>query len=75
MSWPCARVCGRTDGPAFDALLAAVRERLADDLDTPGALALLDSWATDASAGVGSDPDAPAAVRVLLDTLLGVDLS
>ncbi len=62
-------------GPASDALLSAVRERLADDLDTPGALRLLDQWASDAVGGVGVDADAPAAVRVLLDTLLGVDLS
>jgi L-cysteine:1D-myo-inositol 2-amino-2-deoxy-alpha-D-glucopyranoside ligase len=62
-------------GPASDGLLSAVRERLADDLDTPGALRLLDQWASDAVGGVGVDADAPAAVRVLLDTLLGVDLS
>ncbi len=52
-----------------------MRARIADDLDTPGALRLLDEWASDAAGGVGVDADAPAAVRVLLDTLLGVDLS
>ena len=62
-------------GPAFDAVLAAVRERIADDLDTPGALRLLDQWASEAAGGVGPDRDAPERVRVLLDTLLGVDLS
>jgi L-cysteine:1D-myo-inositol 2-amino-2-deoxy-alpha-D-glucopyranoside ligase len=62
-------------GPSSDALLAAVRERIAEDLDTPGALDLIDRWASAASRGVGSDADAPAQVRVLLDTLLGVDLS
>ena len=54
---------------------AAVRARIAEDLDLPGALGLVDRWAADVAAGVGSDPDAPGQVRVLLDTLLGVDLS
>ena len=31
--------------PAAQAMLAAVRDRLADDLDAPGALAAVDSWA------------------------------
>ncbi len=62
-------------GPSGDALLAGVRERIADDLDAPGALDLVDRWATDAVAGLGADADAPMQVRVLLDTLLGVDLS
>ena len=64
--------------PAGAELLGAVRERLAGDLDAPGALALLDAWA--ARAGGGPAPSAePAAqgvtVGALLDTLLGVDLS
>ncbi|HYN56755.1 MAG TPA: cysteine--1-D-myo-inosityl 2-amino-2-deoxy-alpha-D-glucopyranoside ligase [Motilibacterales bacterium] len=62
-------------GPAAEGLVRAVRERIAEDLDTPGALQLIDRWATDASTGVGPDPEAPGQVRVLLDTLLGVDLS
>jgi L-cysteine:1D-myo-inositol 2-amino-2-deoxy-alpha-D-glucopyranoside ligase len=62
-------------GPSFDVLLAGVRARLADDLDAPGALTLLDTWAAGAVEGAGPDPDAPGRVRVLLDTLLGVDLS
>ncbi|WP_049573267.1 cysteine--1-D-myo-inosityl 2-amino-2-deoxy-alpha-D-glucopyranoside ligase [Nonomuraea sp. SBT364] len=59
--------------PAGD-LLAAVRERLADDLDAPGALAAVDAWAAEALAGRGTDPDAPALVRDLTDALLGVAL-
>jgi L-cysteine:1D-myo-inositol 2-amino-2-deoxy-alpha-D-glucopyranoside ligase len=35
----------RPDAPSADALLATLRERLADDLDTPGALAAVDAWA------------------------------
>jgi L-cysteine:1D-myo-inositol 2-amino-2-deoxy-alpha-D-glucopyranoside ligase len=71
-------------GPPVAALVAGVRERLADDLDAPGALALVDGWAAAASAGPsaspsaggpGWDPAAPGTVRALLDTLLGVDLS
>jgi L-cysteine:1D-myo-inositol 2-amino-2-deoxy-alpha-D-glucopyranoside ligase len=62
-------------GPGFDPLVAAVRARLADDLDAPGVLALLDDWASGASDGSGGDVAAPDQVRVLLDTLLGVDLS
>ncbi len=62
-------------GPSSDELLASVRGRLAEDLDAPGALALIDHWAAEAVAGVGLDREAPGRVRVLLDTLLGVDLS
>ncbi len=66
---------GAPAGPSSEVLLAGVRDRLAEDLDTPGALLLIDHWAGDASEGVGADPTAPERVRTLLDTLLGVDLS
>lgn len=62
-------------GPAVDALIADVRRRLADDLDTPGVLTLIDDWAAEALAGAGSDEMAPDLIGRLLDTLLGVDLS
>ncbi|MER6949035.1 cysteine--1-D-myo-inosityl 2-amino-2-deoxy-alpha-D-glucopyranoside ligase [Nonomuraea sp. NPDC000554] len=65
---------GLASGPDAAELLAGVRERLADDLDTPGALALIDAWAERASAGDGSDPSAPGLVRDLADALLGVAL-
>ncbi|GAA4710652.1 cysteine--1-D-myo-inosityl 2-amino-2-deoxy-alpha-D-glucopyranoside ligase [Phytohabitans rumicis] len=55
-------------------LLAGVRGRLADDLDTPGALALLDEWADSALAGAGEDASAPALMSTLADALLGVRL-
>jgi L-cysteine:1D-myo-inositol 2-amino-2-deoxy-alpha-D-glucopyranoside ligase len=61
-------------GPPAGALLAGVRARLADDLDTPGALALVDGWAEAALAGPGPDPDAPGQVRATVDALLGVPL-
>jgi L-cysteine:1D-myo-inositol 2-amino-2-deoxy-alpha-D-glucopyranoside ligase len=62
-------------GPPAGAVLDAVRERLADDLDAPGAIRLVDRWVAEALDVGGPDPDAPALVGVLLDTLLGVDLS
>ena len=64
-------------------VLAAVRERLADDLDTPGALAAVDAWATASRAAAtvgpaGEDADtedeAPQVVCDLVDALLGIAL-
>ena len=60
----------RPSGPPGDALLAAVRAALADDLDTPAALALVDDW----SACDGDDTAAPALVADAVDALLGVRL-
>jgi L-cysteine:1D-myo-inositol 2-amino-2-deoxy-alpha-D-glucopyranoside ligase len=61
-------------GPDASALLAGLRERLAADLDTAGALELLDGWAEAALAGEGRDPAAPGLVRAAVDALLGVRL-
>src|ERR1700712_1741287 len=47
-------------GPPADQLLEAVRTRLTDDLDAPGALQLIDAWADDAIATGGDDKAAPA---------------
>jgi len=55
-------------------LLAGVRERLADDLDTPGALALVDRWVDASLAGSGADPAAPGLLAATVDALLGVRL-
>ncbi len=55
-------------------LLAEVRARLADDLDTVGAMGALDRWTDEANANRGDDPSAPALVRDLVDALLGIDL-
>jgi L-cysteine:1D-myo-inositol 2-amino-2-deoxy-alpha-D-glucopyranoside ligase len=54
------------------AVLAALRQRLADDLDTPGMIAVLDEWAEEALAGraAGSGP----LVRAAVDALLGIAL-
>ncbi len=64
------------------ATLAGIRERLADDLDAPGALAAVDRWAAGILAErTWNDPPAPAAdraagrlVRDAVDALLGVSL-
>ena len=59
------------------AVLAAVRERLADDLDAPAALAAVDNWAREITAARVPPPDGRAAallVRNTVNALLGVDL-
>lgn len=57
-------------GAPAEPVLAEVRERLADDLDAPGALAAIDRWTTTP----GTDPAAPALVAATADALLGVSL-
>ena len=56
-------------------LLAGLRERLSDDLDSPGAIALMDDWAARTLAG---DPDAeeeaPRIACDAVDALLGIAL-
>ncbi|MHA7986407.1 cysteine--1-D-myo-inosityl 2-amino-2-deoxy-alpha-D-glucopyranoside ligase [Rathayibacter sp. CAU 1779] len=54
-------------GAKADHVLAEVRGRLADDLDTPGVLAAVD-------AAVTTGVDDPELVRALVDALLGVAL-
>ena len=61
-------------GPPADELLTQLRTHLADDLDTPRALAAVDAWAARALERRGTDGDAPALVRDALDALLGVRL-
>src|SRR5271166_1794423 len=56
-------------------VIARLRRYLADDLDTPNALAAVDGWVTDALEYGGHDADAPKAVATAVDALLGVDLS
>jgi len=55
-------------------VLARVRRYLADDLDTPKALAALDGWTTDALEYGGHDTEAPALVATAVDALLGIKL-
>ncbi|HZQ33475.1 MAG TPA: cysteine--1-D-myo-inosityl 2-amino-2-deoxy-alpha-D-glucopyranoside ligase [Mycobacterium sp.] len=63
-----------SSGPSATDVVARVRRYLADDLDTPKALAALDGWTTDALEYGGRDTDAPAYVRACVDALLGVEL-
>jgi L-cysteine:1D-myo-inositol 2-amino-2-deoxy-alpha-D-glucopyranoside ligase len=67
-------------GPPFDDLLAEVRAAVADDLDTPRALAAVDAWA-DAALAVGTPAGpaeedlvegSPGVVARAIDALLGV---
>jgi L-cysteine:1D-myo-inositol 2-amino-2-deoxy-alpha-D-glucopyranoside ligase len=64
--------------PAGDqhSVLAAIRERMADDLDAPGALAVIDAWAEAALAGPPAKPveSGSGLVRDAVDALLGVSL-
>ena len=64
---------------AGDSVLAAIRGRLADDLDAPGALAHVDQWADatlagDTPGGAGAQASSAWLVRDAVDALLGVEL-
>jgi L-cysteine:1D-myo-inositol 2-amino-2-deoxy-alpha-D-glucopyranoside ligase len=78
--WRSAVSAGVPDagGPGAEAVLAGVRERLADDLDAPGALAVVDQWADAVLAararGAAVDEAAARLVRDTVDTRLGVAL-
>lgn len=61
-------------GPSGEGLLAAVREALHQDLDTPAALALVDAWVDAALSGAGDDAAAPGLMARTVDALLGVRL-
>ena len=60
----------RTAGPVLD----RVRERLADDLDTPAALRAVDRWADEALTRGGPPPRRRGWSARLVDALLGVAL-
>ncbi|NES13094.1 MULTISPECIES: cysteine--1-D-myo-inosityl 2-amino-2-deoxy-alpha-D-glucopyranoside ligase [Micromonospora] len=68
------RAAAAPAGPAGDELLAGVRARLADDLDTAGAIAVADAWADQALAGVADDAGAPRLFADTVDALLGIRL-
>jgi L-cysteine:1D-myo-inositol 2-amino-2-deoxy-alpha-D-glucopyranoside ligase len=55
-------------GAAAEPVVAALRAALADDLDAPRALTVIDEWAE----SEGADPAAPAQVADAVDALLGV---
>jgi L-cysteine:1D-myo-inositol 2-amino-2-deoxy-alpha-D-glucopyranoside ligase len=68
--------------PSAEAVLRTVRERLADDLDAPGALTAIDGWADavlaapagPASAEAGEAGEAARLIRDTADALLGIAL-
>jgi L-cysteine:1D-myo-inositol 2-amino-2-deoxy-alpha-D-glucopyranoside ligase len=59
--------------PAHETV-SLLRARLADDLDTAGALATVDAWATETLTGPSRDVHAPALLRAAVDALLGIAL-
>ncbi len=67
-------VAQHTGSPAGP-VLHALRERLTDDLDSPGAIAVVDAWAAGTLAGSGEQEEhAPAIVCDAVDALLGIAL-
>jgi L-cysteine:1D-myo-inositol 2-amino-2-deoxy-alpha-D-glucopyranoside ligase len=60
--------------PAADDLVLRLRTHLADDLDSPAALAAVDGWVAQALERRGTEPAAPRLVRDALDALLGIAL-
>ncbi|MEU6859187.1 cysteine--1-D-myo-inosityl 2-amino-2-deoxy-alpha-D-glucopyranoside ligase [Glycomyces sp. NPDC046736] len=64
---------GRELAVPAGAMLTAVRERLADDLDTAGALRAVDEWAAETLAAGGEDPSAPSLARDTIGGILGID--
>ncbi|MBO0770229.1 MAG: cysteine--1-D-myo-inosityl 2-amino-2-deoxy-alpha-D-glucopyranoside ligase [Actinobacteria bacterium] len=63
--------------PSGESVLAGVRERLADDLDAVGALAVIDRWAGAVASAASLPADAAAAAALVRDTadaLLGIAL-
>jgi L-cysteine:1D-myo-inositol 2-amino-2-deoxy-alpha-D-glucopyranoside ligase len=62
------------EGPDATDLLVRLRTYLADDLDTPKALAAVDGWVTDALEYGGHDAQSPRLLAAAVDALLGVPL-
>ncbi len=65
-------------GPPAAELITGLRASIADDLDTPRALAVVDAWCDETLAGDAGgrlDAQAPTAVARAVDALLGVRLT
>ena len=65
---------GRPDGPPADGVLEGVRSRLADDLDAPAALRVVDRWCQEQRRAGGSAEGAPGLVSRTANALLGIRL-
>jgi L-cysteine:1D-myo-inositol 2-amino-2-deoxy-alpha-D-glucopyranoside ligase len=79
--WRAALAAGSAPTrPTAEQVLATVRQRLADDLDAPGALDAIDAWADEALssslalAEPEGDPGEATLIRAIADALLGVAL-
>jgi L-cysteine:1D-myo-inositol 2-amino-2-deoxy-alpha-D-glucopyranoside ligase len=69
------REAARLDaGPPAEDTVARLRTHLADDLDSPKALAAVDAWASQARERRGRDTQAPGLIKLAVDALLGVEL-
>ncbi|HET8598733.1 MAG TPA: cysteine--1-D-myo-inosityl 2-amino-2-deoxy-alpha-D-glucopyranoside ligase [Segeticoccus sp.] len=78
-TWTAA--AARTDAAPAEPVVQALRERLADDLDSPGALTAVDAWAREtlgrpepAAAAMATPAAAASAVARAVEALLGVRL-
>jgi len=63
---------GAATGPAAGGVLEGVRRCLADDLDAPAALRVIDGWAHEQQRSGGADAAAPGEVARIADALLGI---
>ncbi len=69
------RAVSQHSGAPAAPVLHGLRERLTDDLDSPGAIAVVDAWAVATLSGAGErEEQAPAIVGDAVDALLGVAL-
>ncbi|MFI7671596.1 cysteine--1-D-myo-inosityl 2-amino-2-deoxy-alpha-D-glucopyranoside ligase [Nocardia sp. NPDC049526] len=68
------RATALASGPAAEDTVARLRQHLADDLDTPKALAAVDNWANQTLNYGGRDSEASTLIATAVDGLLGVQL-
>ncbi len=68
------RAVTRIEGISATDTVAQVRRALRNDLNTPVALAAIDTWAHASGTMFGDDTDSPDTIRSLVDALLGVRL-
>ncbi|TKJ32017.1 cysteine--1-D-myo-inosityl 2-amino-2-deoxy-alpha-D-glucopyranoside ligase [Blastococcus sp. CCUG 61487] len=70
------RAVTQDSGAPAGPVLHGLRERLGDDLDSPGAIAVVDAWAAATLSGAGEQEEhAPTMVCDAVDALLGVALA